>query len=66
MLKYLAEQIGADAGKFALFARRKETSRDHIACLMIYLATRSATGKTVELRCWLQFRQPRCPTTVAR
>lgn len=44
MLKYIAEQIGADAGTFALYARREETRRDHIARLMIYLGTRSATG----------------------
>ncbi|SJM30155.1 hypothetical protein BQ8482_130054 [Mesorhizobium delmotii] len=42
MLKYVAEQIGADAGKFALYARREETRRDHIARLMVYLAARSA------------------------
>lgn len=45
MLKYVAEQIGADAGKFALYARREETRRDHIARLMAYLAVRSATGQ---------------------
>ena len=45
MLKYVAEQIGADAGKFALYARREETRRDHIARLMVYLAARSATGQ---------------------
>lgn len=45
MLKYVAEQIGADAGKFALYARREETRRDHIAGLMVYLAARSATGQ---------------------
>ena len=45
MLKYVAEQIGADAGKFALYAHREETRRDHIARLMVYLAARSATGQ---------------------
>lgn len=45
MLEYVAEQIGADAGKFALYARREETRRDHIARLMVYLAARSATGQ---------------------
>lgn len=45
MLKYVAEQIGVDAGKFALYARREETRRDHIARLMVYLAARSATGQ---------------------
>ncbi len=45
MLKYVAEQIGADAGTFALYARREETRRDHIARLMVYLAARSATGQ---------------------
>lgn len=42
MLKYVADQIGADP-KFALYARREETRRDHMARLMVYLNTRSAT-----------------------
>ena len=29
MLKYVAEQLGADPGKFAHTARREETRRDH-------------------------------------
>lgn len=41
----LALVFGADAGKFALYARREETRRDHIARLMVYLAARSATGQ---------------------
>jgi len=45
MLKYVAEQLGADPGKFAHSARREETRRDHTARLMVYLGTRSATGQ---------------------
>ncbi|PON08001.1 hypothetical protein ATY29_07935 [Rhizobium hidalgonense] len=43
MLKYVADQIGAAPDEFALYARREETRRDHMARLMIYLDTRSAT-----------------------
>jgi TnpA family transposase len=45
MLKYVAEQLGAEPGKFAHSARREETRRDHTARLMVYLGTRSATGQ---------------------
>ncbi|MGB3390945.1 MAG: DUF4158 domain-containing protein, partial [Pseudaminobacter sp.] len=45
MLKHVADQVGADLGTFALYARRDETRRDHAARLMIYLDTKSATGK---------------------
>lgn len=44
MLKYVAEQIGAEPSTFALYARREETRRDHAARLMAYLGTRTATG----------------------
>ena len=40
MLKYVADQIGADPTAFATYARREETRRDHIARLMIYLDVR--------------------------
>ena len=43
MLRYVADQIGADPEAFALYARREETRRDHTARLMVYLDTRSAT-----------------------
>ena len=43
MLKYVADQIGADPTVFTTYARREETRRDHIARLMIYLGVRSAT-----------------------
>ncbi len=43
MLKYVADQIGAAPEAFSLYARRKETRRDHTARLMMYLDTRSAT-----------------------
>ena len=43
MLKYVADQIGAAPDEFALYARREETRRDHMARLMVYLDTRSAT-----------------------
>ena len=45
MLKHIADQVGADLGTFALYARREETRRDHAARLMIYLDTKSATGE---------------------
>ncbi len=45
MLKYVADQVGADLGTFALYARREETRRDHTARLMVYLDTRSATAQ---------------------
>jgi TnpA family transposase len=45
MLKYVADQVGADIGTFALYARREETRRDHAARLMAYLSTRSATAQ---------------------
>ncbi len=43
MLRYVADQIGAAPDEFALYARREETRRDHMARLMVYLDTRSAT-----------------------
>ena len=43
MLRYVADQIGADPEAFTLYARREETRRDHTARLMSYLDTRSAT-----------------------
>lgn len=43
MLKYVADRIGAAPDEFALYARREETRRDHMARLMVYLDTRSAT-----------------------
>lgn len=43
MLKFVADQIGAAPNEFALYARREETRRDHMARLMVYLDTRSAT-----------------------
>ena len=45
MLRYVADQIGADPEAFALYARREETRRDHTARLMAYLDTRSATAQ---------------------
>ncbi|WP_246765523.1 DUF4158 domain-containing protein [Aminobacter sp. SR38] len=45
MLKYVADQVGADLGTFALYARRQETRRDHAARLMAYLDRRSATAQ---------------------
>ena len=42
MLKFVADQIGAAPAEFALYARREETRRDHMARLMVYLDTRSA------------------------
>ena len=45
MLKYVADQIGADPTAFTIYARREETRRDHIARLMIYLGVRSATAQ---------------------
>lgn len=45
MLKYVADQIGADQGSFALYSRRKETRRDHAARLLVYLGVRSATAE---------------------
>ncbi len=42
MLRYVADQIGAAPDEFALYARREETRRDHMARLMVYLDTRSA------------------------
>jgi hypothetical protein len=45
MLKYVADQIGADPTAFTTYARREETRRDHIARLMIYLDVRSATAQ---------------------
>jgi hypothetical protein len=35
MLKYVAEQIGADPTAFTIYARREETRRDHVARPMI-------------------------------
>ena len=35
MLKYVADQIGADKGSFALYSHRKETRRDHAARLLV-------------------------------
>ncbi len=43
MVRYVADQIGATPEAFVLYARRKETRRDHTARLMMYLDTRSAT-----------------------
>ena len=43
MLKYVADQIGADPTTLTTYTRREETRRDHIARLMIYLGVRSAT-----------------------
>jgi TnpA family transposase len=45
MLRYVADQVGADPEAFALYARREETRRDHTARLMVYLDTRSATAQ---------------------
>ena len=45
MLKYVADQIGADPAAFTTYARRKETRRDHIARLMIYFDVRSLLGR---------------------
>lgn len=45
MLRYVAEQIGADPEAFGLYARREETRRDHTARLMVYLDIRSATAQ---------------------
>lgn len=45
MLRYIADQVGADPEAFALYARREETRRDHTARLMVYLDTRSATAQ---------------------
>jgi len=45
MLKYVADQIGADPTAFTTYARREETRCDHIARLMIYLDVRSATAQ---------------------
>lgn len=45
MLRYVADQIGADLETFALYARRGETRRDHTARVMMYLGTRSATAQ---------------------
>jgi hypothetical protein len=45
MLKYIADQVGADPAAFTSYARREETRRDHIARLMIYLGVRSATAQ---------------------
>lgn len=45
MLRYVADQIGADLETFALYARRGETRRDHTARVMVYLGTRSATAQ---------------------
>jgi len=45
MLKYVADQIGADPPVFPTYARREETRRDHIARLMSYLGVRSATSQ---------------------
>ncbi len=45
MLRYVADQIGADPTVFTTYARREETRRDHIARLMIYVGVRSATGQ---------------------
>ena len=35
MLKYVADQIGAALDEFALYARRKETRRDHMARIIV-------------------------------
>lgn len=43
MLKYVADQIGADPCAFN--ARREETRRDHIARLMIFLDVGSSTAQ---------------------
>jgi TnpA family transposase len=45
MLRYVADQIGTDLDTFALYARREETRRDHVAHLMVYLGARSATAQ---------------------
>lgn len=45
MLSYVADQIGAVPESFTLYARRKETRRDHTARLMVYLNTRSAMAQ---------------------
>ncbi len=45
MLRYVADQVGADPEAFELYARREETRRDHTARLMVYLDTRSATAQ---------------------
>ncbi len=45
MLRYVADQIGADPEALALYARREETRRDHTSRLMLYLDTRSATAQ---------------------
>ena len=45
MLKYIAEQIGANPTTFTLYARREETRRNHVAHLMSYLKVRPATAE---------------------
>lgn len=45
MLKYVADQIGADQASFALYSRREETRRDHAARLLVYLDIKSATAE---------------------
>jgi hypothetical protein len=45
MLRYVADQIGADQASFALYSRRDETRRDHAARLLVYLDIRSATAE---------------------
>lgn len=45
MLRYVADQIGADHAAFALYSRRGETRRDHVARLLAYLDIRSATAE---------------------
>ncbi|WP_429098879.1 DUF4158 domain-containing protein, partial [Aminobacter sp. BE322] len=45
MLRYVADQIGADPETFALYARREETRRDHTSRVMVHLDTRSATAE---------------------
>jgi hypothetical protein len=45
MLNYIVEQIDADPRLFALYARREETRRDHIAHMLRYLELRSPTGR---------------------
>nr|WP_246517609.1 DUF4158 domain-containing protein [Rhizobium viscosum] len=37
MLEFVADQIGAAPDEFALYARREETRRDHVARLMMYM-----------------------------
>ena len=45
MIRYVADQIGADPEAFVFYARREESRRDHTARLIVYLNTRSPTAQ---------------------